>query len=253
MGESPATAAGRVSWFGRHAPDDRARVMLFCLPYSGGGASTYHRWRPLFPAHIDLIPVHLPGREDRLAETYPMSAGPIAEALAGRIDRPYALYGHSMGGRLGFEVLRSLRAAGIGPPVRFYPAACPPPDVPDPVCDYVDLPDDPFVDFLIEHLGALKELREIAELRELALPVIRRDLRWCRDYRYAPAAALPTTIVALAGADDVVARPQVMAGWSRHGSRFELETLPGGHLFLNSATSQLAALLAADLTRALDQ
>ena len=237
MGESPPTTAAGVSWFGRHVPDHRARVTLFCLPYSGGGASTYNRWRPLFPAHIDLTPVHLPGREERLAETYPMSAGPIAEALAGRIDRPYALYGHSMGGRLGFEVLRSLRAAGIGPPVRFYPAACPPPDVPDPVCDYVDLPDDPFVDFLIENLGALKESSGRLPSFGLALPVIRRDLRWCRDYRYAPAAALPTTVVALAGADDVVARPQVMAGWSRHGSRFELETLPGGHLFLNSATS----------------
>lgn len=69
MGEIPATTAGWVPWFGRHAPDHRARVILFCLAYSGGGASTYNWWRSLFPAHIDVTPLHLPGREERLAET----------------------------------------------------------------------------------------------------------------------------------------------------------------------------------------
>jgi surfactin synthase thioesterase subunit len=241
-----------VSSFGRHTPDYQAKVTLFCLPYSGGGASTYNRWRPMLPDHIDLTPVHLPGREGRLAESDPLSARVIAEALADRIDRPYAIYGHSMGGRLGFEVIRSLRALGIRPPVRFYPAACPPPHVHDPVLDCVDLPDEPFIEVLIERFGALKELRDNLELQELALPVIRRDLEWCRDYRYAPGVPLPTTIVALAGEDDVVTGPEVMAGWSQHGSRFELRTLPGEHMFLNSAAAQLTALLTADLTRALD-
>jgi surfactin synthase thioesterase subunit len=117
----------------------------------------------------------------------------------------------------------------------------------------VDLPDGPFLDFLIQRLGAPPELRDDADLRELLLPLLRSDLRWCRSYRYHPSARLETMIVALAGDADTEATAQRMAGWARYGERFRLMTLPGGHFFVSTATRELTAILAADLLGAVTE
>lgn len=46
----------------------------------------------------------------------------VAEAVAPWLDLPYAVYGHSLAALLSFEVLRRLAAAGLSPPLRFWPA-----------------------------------------------------------------------------------------------------------------------------------
>jgi len=234
-------------WLGRQARRAGARVSLFCLPFSGGGASSYRAWRGLFPPEIEVNPVQLPGREERIEEPHGFSPAMVARVLADHIDLPFALYGHSMGARLGFEVLRSLRNMGVAAPVRFYPAACSPPDLRDTVADCVDLPDEQFLDCLIRRLGAPEELRDVEELRRLLLPTLRADLGWCHRYRYYRGERLATTIVALAGETDAEATPGKMAGWSRHGEQFKLLVVPGGHFFLRTAAQQLTSMIADDL------
>jgi surfactin synthase thioesterase subunit len=224
-----------------------ARAILFCLPFSGAGARVYQPWHRMFPGEIAVCPIHLPGREERIEELVDLSPEAIAQAMAPLIDLPFAIYGHSMGARLGFEVLRRLRQLGIQDPVRFYAAACPPPDVTDTVLDCVTLPDEQFIATLIERLGAPKELRDPGELRDLLLPILRGDMGWHHRYQYRPGKPLLTTIVALAGEADVDVSPEMMAGWSRHGQQFQLRTVPGGHFFIKTASREVAALVAEDL------
>jgi surfactin synthase thioesterase subunit len=238
-------------WFGRHERNPAARVTLFCLPFSGSGASAYNSWKRLFPPEVEVCPVHLPGRDERLNEDPDLSPASVARVLAERIDLPFAVYGHSMGARLGFEVLRSLRDCGRPAPLRCYAAASPPPDVADAFPACVELPDDAFLEFLIQTIDAPSSLRDEPELREIFLPLLRHDLRWCRDYRYDAGLPLDTTVVALAGRSDVTASPEVMAGWSRHGDQFRMLTLAGGHFFLKTAESELTTWLAQDLLGAL--
>jgi surfactin synthase thioesterase subunit len=238
-------------WFGRSRSQPDSACVLFCLPYSGSGASVFHGWQRVFGARIDVLPVRLPGREDRMAEPADLCPAAIAAAIAGRADRPYAVYGHSIGARLGFEVIRELRRLGAPPPVRFYPAAARPPDVPDPLADCAELADDEFLNALIERIAAPAELRDVPELRELLLPVLRTDFDWVARYRYRAEPPLATAVVGLAGADDPESGPLEMLGWSRQTSAlFRLHTLPGGHFFLRGAAGQLASLLATDLLTA---
>jgi surfactin synthase thioesterase subunit len=238
-------------WLGPRPRDSRARSTLFCLPFSGGGASAYGEWRSLVPAEIEVVPIRLPGREARIGEPAGFSAASIARILAEHIDHPFAIYGHSMGARLGFEVLRCLRDLGGPDPVRFYPAACLPPDVPDPLSSWVELPDGPFIDTLVDVLGAPAELRDVPELREFQLPLLRHDLGWCHAYSYLPAEPLATVIVGFAGEADRTATPEAMAGWSRHGQRGTVLTVPGGHFFFREAARQLTSMLARELLSAI--
>jgi surfactin synthase thioesterase subunit len=249
--DNMAKSASASPWFSRRPRDKRARVIFFCLPFSGGGASAYNEWRELFPPQIEVCPVHLPGREARIEEPPNLSPDEIARAMADHIDLPFALYGHSMGARLGFEVLRKLSDLGVAAPLRFYPAASLPPDVTSTVDECVLLPDEAFINFLILRLGASENLRAIPELREFLLPLLRSDLEWCYNYRYHPDEPLETTIVALSGESDDEANPRNMAGWSRHGKHFNQLTVPGGHFFVKTAGRHLTEILANDLFEAL--
>ncbi|MDH2425409.1 thioesterase domain-containing protein [Sphaerisporangium sp. TRM90804] len=221
---------------------------LFCLPYAGGAASAYRPLRAVLGDAAEVVPIQLPGRETRFSEPPHLSVGEITDELAPHTRGPYALYGHSMGARIAFEVVRELRRRALPPPARLYVGGAHPPDRRVPLAAAVDLPDDTFIEQLISRAGALPELRDEPELRELLLPVLRADFTWIRRYRYTPEPPLDVPVVAVAGLDDAEVPPPVMLGWGRHtSSRFRLRTVRGGHLFLADPDAGLARLLADDL------
>jgi surfactin synthase thioesterase subunit len=235
-------------WFGQTRRQPNRLCTLFCLPYSGAGASMFHIWRPAFDPRVEIMPIHLPGREGRYKEPLGHSAHEIAVSIASRADRAYAIYGHSMGARLGFEVIRELFRLGAPPPIRFYAAAALPPDVDWPFVRCFELPDDEFISALTERINAPAEVWEIPELRDLVLPVLRADFEWIARYKYQPEPPLAIPIIGLAGASDTECGPLRMLGWRRHTSAsFRLYTLPGDHFFARSASAELASLLCADM------
>ncbi|HEY2579494.1 MAG TPA: alpha/beta fold hydrolase [Streptosporangiaceae bacterium] len=244
-GNTPASVA---AWFGRSTCPPGSTHLLFCLPLAGGGASLFATWQRVIGTAIEVLPIQLPGREARFTEPVSHSPDDIAAAVAVRANRPYAIYGHSMGGRLGFEVIRSLSRIGAPLPVRFYPAAARPPDHPEKFGDISQYGDDEFLDALAERLGAPNELRDQPELRDLLLPLLRADFDWVSKYRPSPGPPLPVPFVAIAGADDSEPTPQEMQDWARYtAASFRQHTLPGGHFFLRTATRELVELIRYDL------
>lgn len=238
---------GPVFYFS-HSATAESKYILFCLPHGGSGASIYRPWRGRLRPSIDVALASLPGREERLGEPLSISPPEIADAIARQADRPYAIYGHSLGARVGFEVIRELTRIGARLPVAFYPAAALPPDAPNPIARAVLLPDDEFLATLISRLGTPAELATSAELRSMFLPVMRYDFRWIYEYRYQHGPPLPVPIVALAGEQDESAPATAMLGWQRMTSAgFRLRTVPGGHLFLLTEGATLCAMLAGDL------
>ncbi|GGK81465.1 hypothetical protein Ppa06_48640 [Planomonospora parontospora subsp. parontospora] len=220
---------------------------LLCLPYAGGAAGAYHGLRGACGA-VEVVAVQLPGRENRIAEPPEFSVPRLTDEIASHTARPYALYGHSMGARIAFEVARELRRRGLPPPLRLYAGAAHPPDRRVPLAATADLPDEAFIDQLVRRAGAPEELRDVPELRELLLPVLRADFTWIKRYRYAPEPPLDVPVVAFAGLGDAEVPPGDMLGWARHTrAGFALRTLRGGHLFVRDGSAELARLITADL------
>ncbi|MEU6078179.1 thioesterase domain-containing protein [Micromonospora sp. NPDC047074] len=242
---SRAAAAGPGRWFAPGRPAATADVLLFCLPFAGGGAAVYRRWAGPLWAGIAVEPVLLPGRESRVGEPPQFTVEQVTTALAERADRPYAIYGHSMGARLGFEVARELRRRALPPPLALYVAASRPPDVPAAASDLVgaDVRD------RVAALGTdLDGALEHPELRELLLPALRSDFAWVDAYRYHPQRPLDVPLIGLAGQDDPGVHPEGMRGWARHTTAsFRLHTVAGGHLFLRTAREETARLVAGEL------
>lgn len=235
-----------------------AAALLFCLPYAGGGALAYGQWPRLLGPQIDVRAAHLPRRETRLHEDgNGISPQQIAQELAPQINRPYALYGHSMGARLGFEVIRCLRRLGAPMPVRFYAAGCQAPEYPpSPVLRGLSrFPDEELVARLVELGMAPAELAGSPELRDLILPSMRLDFGWIDDTAFEPGEPLEVPVTVFAGAQDDLVTEAGLEGWAAHtAAAFARHTLPGGHLFLNEdrGRAQLLALIGPDLLDAAD-
>jgi surfactin synthase thioesterase subunit len=240
-------------WFSVPDPRPGADVRLFCLPYAGGAASVYRAWPKAFGPRVEVVAVQLPGREQRIRERPAVEPEQVASAIARMADRPYAIFGHSMGARLGFDVIRILRATGRPLPVRFYPSGATPPHVPStgPLAGLSTMDVEEFGARLVAAGGVRAEVVAERELFELFLPMLRTDFAWVDGYTYTDGPPLPVPIVAFAGASDPVALASLLPGWREHTTEsFTTHTLPGDHFFLHDRLPEMSALIEADLLTA---
>lgn len=225
----------------RYLPTDLnadAGLRLFALPYAGGGAAGYFRWRPAVGPGIDVIPVLLPGREARINEP-PIAdlrrlTDEIADAVAPWTDRPFALLGHSLGAILAFELSRELRRRGERRPCLLIAAASPAPHRPRAAKPLCQLADAEFVAELNRRFdGIPAAVRANDELLQLLLPAMRTDIELLETYEYVDQPPLETDILTLGGVDDRAVSATELSDWRRHTSgRFSNRLLPGGHFFL---------------------
>lgn len=112
----------------RPHPRDDAILRLICFPFAGGGASTYRLWPRHLPASVDVIAVHPAGRAHRFREAPLRNIGEMVAAyrvdLQPWLDRPVAVFGHSLGAVVAAEFARALEAERH-PPVQLFVSSRP--------------------------------------------------------------------------------------------------------------------------------
>ena len=177
------------AWIKCYDPRPNAELALLCLPYAGGGASLFRDWSKDLPPAVEVRALQPPGREERLLEEPFDSVGALADALAEvvapELDRPWAVFGHSMGALTAFELVRRLRERGVPTPVHFFASAFRAPQLACPVPTIHELPADEFLTELNRRYDAVPAAAmESAELLELFLPGLRADVAICDTYAY---------------------------------------------------------------------
>nr|CBL93724.1 GetN [Streptomyces sp. L-49973] len=112
----------------RRAGNESA-TRLFFLPYAGKGASGYREIADSFGPEVEPVLLQTPGRENRLAEPavddIDALVTQLATALRGHLDAPFALFGHSMGSLVAFELAAHLERTepGLPGPVALFVSA----------------------------------------------------------------------------------------------------------------------------------
>lgn len=235
------------AWIKVTCPRPEARLRLICLPCAGGGASSYRLWPASLPDHMEVLSIQLPGREDRFCEPAIddiwLLTCQLVDALAGWLDRPFALFGHSMGAFVAFELARSLCEMGLEP-VRFFASGCRAPHLPANCPDRHLLPDRDFIAAVRELNGIPRALAENAELMELALPALRSDFKLVETYRYLSGAPLRCPISVLGGLEDNTVTRDGLAAWSQRTiGPVDIHLLPGDHFFVNFSRAALLELI----------
>ena len=246
-----------TAWVRCPRPSDQARIRIFCLPFGGGGAAIFREWpRDLWP-EIEVWHVQLPGREARHREPaltrMEALVAPLADAMLPYLDRPYIVFGHSMGALIGFELARRLRKLGAPDPLHLFVSARRAPHVADPHPPLHTLPDADLVAQLTRRYNGMpRAVLENAELLRMFIPIVRADLTMTETYVYAPEAPLACPISAFGGLeDDAVTRDDLAAWGDQTGAGFTLRMVPGGHFFLQTDRARLLAALRADLQQTL--
>jgi medium-chain acyl-[acyl-carrier-protein] hydrolase len=230
-------------------------VTLYCLPLAGGGAGVFREWAAGLPEGTEVCPIHLPGREARFREPaisdLDVLVTGLVDALVPDLNGPFALFGHSMGGLIAFEVADRLRVRGISP-AWFFASGALPPHVPRREPMRHGLPDDDLVAAVQRMNGTPRQVIEESDVMRLMLPTIRSDFRLVETYRYRPRAPLACPLVVIGGDDDPQVRPADLAAWRVHAAgRFETHILPGDHFFVSSSRAELLELLSERLAEPL--
>ena len=239
--------------------DTEAR--LYCLPYSGTGASSFRHW-PQRLGPVEVCPLQPPGRENRIGqpahEHVEAWVTDAADGLAEHLDRPYALFGHCTGALLAHALAVRLQVRNVRPPGRLFVSSCRVPHWP-PSCRYrppqpgltgvyhPSMSDEQFADEVRRIALVLGGDNLLPELVPLAVRVLRADVEMC--FRYAPPNPEPLRcpITAISWRDDSDVGVDDMRAWDRYGTvRHHL--LDGDKLTYLTAPPAMLDVLEQDLT-----
>lgn len=234
-------------WVRRYHPAPEAATRLVCLPHAGGSAAFYFPFSQALGPSIEVVAIQYPGRQDRRAEPLAGSiielSDGVTKALGDWTDRPIALFGHSMGALVGYEVARRLP----GVTTLFVSGRRAPHLHRDETVH--TRTDDGIIAELKSLSGTGQRVFGDEELLRMVLPAIRGDYRAVETYRHEQGPALDVPIHALTGDSDPRVPVSEVEEWARHTSRsFALRTFSGGHFYLAEHQREIVELVTNVLT-----
>lgn len=247
------TKSGSSQWIDYLKPNPHARLRLFCFPYAGGSASIFRRWVNDLPPDVEVCPVQLPGRENRLMEPpctrLSSLVQVLVQALSSYLDLPFAFFGHSMGALIGFELARELRRQHGPCPRHLFVSAHRAPQIPARRPPIHQLAEAAFRAELDGLHGTPQEVLRSAELMQFFFPLLRADFAVSETYIYSSEAPLNCSISAYGGLQDREVSYQDLEQWrDQTDSTFTRRMLPGNHFFVHSARAFLLREVFQDLT-----
>jgi medium-chain acyl-[acyl-carrier-protein] hydrolase len=238
-------------WLARPVPRPAADWKLYCFPWSGAGAGVFWNWSRLTGKNIDVCSVTYPGRERRFSEPPLHSVEAIADGvvpeLLDDIDRPYALFGHSLGALVAHACARRLADRGRGP-AWVFASGSPPPGTPhrEP---RRDLSDRDFLRAIAAALDSPDAMLTDPDFAAMILPTLRADIRAAEIYALTAGAGLDCPVTTFGGTRDPRATPSDMRKWQPLAAGgFASEVIDGDHMFVTgSGATMVASVIAATL------
>jgi pyochelin biosynthetic protein PchC len=197
------------------------------------------------------VAVQHPGRQNRLSDPCPADmaalADEIAEALRVSTDGELALFGHSMGACVAYEVTRRLERSGGMPVSRLFLSGCAAPDVP-PGPPTPPRSDDELIAEVVAVESSDRRMLDDPDIRELMLPALRADYRIIDGYRPDQIDPVRAPIHAMHGRQDTTCTEADVNRWARWTTGgFSLRVFDGGHFYLTPGQEVTVAHLVAQL------
>ena len=266
----------RSRWLVTLNPSPAPRLRLFCFPFAGGGSAVFRGWVEHLPPDIELVAVEPPGRLHRIRErpirTMRAFLDGVVPAIEPLLDRPYACFGHCLGGLTMFETARELRRRHAPPPRALFASGSRPPDrvnrrgpfeerlarmlgrAPrfNVFLNPYEQPDEVFADVIRQFdIEVSEALLESAELRALMLPAVRAEFEMTARYRYRDERPFAFPITCFSGRDDLYVSRRDSMRWGRFtDGDFRLFTREGAHFLMVEDRSFLVDTIRAQLDAA---
>lgn len=231
------------------------KIKLFCLPYAGGSAMMYTKWKKLLHPSIELCPVELAGRgkrfKDKFYDSFNAAVDDAYHLIEHEIHKaPYAFFGHSMGASISFELCHKIKESGGPPPVHLFLSGRKPPHLKPDDSNIHELPEEEFKEEIAKLGGTAPEVLAHKELLEIFLPVLRADYRILETHQYVEKAGkldYDTTI--LYGTEDDATENEIR-GWQIYMNKpCNFRRFEGDHFFINVLTKDIVDVINRTLVR----
>lgn len=228
------------SWLSVPKPKPDAKIRLLCFPYAGGLKEIYMPWTAKVDDNVELViiqyPGHLPGNNEVRFEDMELLVKELLPQLDSVFDKPYALYGHSMGCRVILKLIESIYKSQKTLPYYIFLAANKPlhMSVVQPPIQHLTIDEAVKV---IKHFNILPdEITDNKDILEMILPIYISDFKlldsFSIDTKIFP---LHIPICCFSGIDDNLAYPKDMKEWERYtDAGFEVVELKDKHYFINN-------------------
>jgi medium-chain acyl-[acyl-carrier-protein] hydrolase len=197
------------------------------------------------------LAVQLPGRESRLSEPAFRRMEPLVDALMSGIRdtlaHPFALFGHSMGALVAFELSRALRRHGLPLPQTIVVSGRRAPTIPNTEPPLHGLSDPEFIRALVRRYDAIpRVISNEPDVMALFIPILKADFATFETHVYRHEPPLECALAMYGGRSD----PQTgqMEGWAELCAGVRTTRLfDGGHFFIAEQRQAVAAALAQDV------
>lgn len=210
----------------------------------------YLRWKKYLNHKIELIPLEFPGRGKRynapMYESMEDAINDIYISIEKWLDHGYyAFFGHSMGSLVSYEAIHKILEMGHQKPVHAFVSGRYPPHIEKKEKTLHTLPENEFIEEIINLGGTARELLENRELANIFVPALRADYKVLETYRHE---TKPYTfdfgITVLHGSDDRDIKREEIYQWQNYTSKeckyFELD---GGHFFINDKIEEVVKII----------
>ncbi len=221
---------------------------LICIPYAGSGASVYAGWQKVMGSDIEILPVQLPGRENRMTEECLLSCKEAAKKIAYEIG-PYlqngnfSVFGHSMGGIIAFETVKYLEKTGKNPDVCFVSST----SIEDMsgIVRSSQLNDEQFFERVSKY-GAIdknSEILKFPEFKSIFMKILRADFNIIETYKY-DGIKINCPVCASCGDSDPMETIGRMESWRNYvNSEVTFNKYSGDHFYIAQNLSKICTMI----------
>lgn len=243
----------------RPRPVPQARFRLFLLHHAGGSALGFRPWVRHFPTDWEVCLVEAPGRGGSARQEPFRDARALARHLHARLacemDRPFGIFGHSMGALLAHELDRLLAEEGPARPAWLGVSAWSPVPGPEREEPRHLLPADRLREVLARMGGTPAGALSDPEQWRLVEPLVRADLELVDTWRPDPQAPpLRTPLSVFGGRDDPGVTPERLARWGEYAEGpVGYHLLPGEHFYFVGRTGEVVGRITEDVHAAVSR
>ncbi|MFJ7184007.1 thioesterase II family protein [Lysinibacillus xylanilyticus] len=228
-------------------------MILFCLPYAGGSGVFYSSWKKYLEPNIQVIPIELKGRGGRINEPF---YNDITEAVEDIISslinylggNEYAIYGHSMGGLLAYELYYKMEKLNLKKPTHIFFSATNPPFERIKEKETQCLSNSELIEKVLALGGTPKEVFENSETSSIFLPIIKADFMLLEDFIFDPTREkINCGITLLNGLEDSIVSKEISKWDTLVLNKFNSFLLDGNHFFIHTNAKKITDIISESL------
>lgn len=226
------------------------KIKLYCIPYAGGSSAIYTRWSKHLDSSIELFPIELAGRAKRSSESFCNNMKEVVEDISDYIiahnqGSDFAIFGHSMGSIITYEVLKKLSRVNHKQPMHAFFSGRYPPNVKKEIRNLHLLTDEELEKEALDLGGIPEDLFRFKGLLKNAINTLRADYKVLESYKGSESIHMcDCDITALAGIDDTLATPEDMLEWKKYSKKnCSIHYFDGGHFYLNRCADKVVAII----------